>query len=239
MPQNTRRADGTLREVEEARLIWQTHPQHFDVLNDLLAWAASQAPGARKTLTVQSADPHARPIVEAAGYTFDAEDDGWTQFNARPLTDIPSPELPEGYRFLTAEEVSTADAAQAHRDAWHSSTFTEAACARVQGTWPYRPDLHLFVAAPGGRLLATAIIWFDPVSRTAEFEPVGTHRDHRRQGLGTALQLHGMSAARSAGAEVMLVACEGAETRPAARQMYYGVGFKKLSRDLSYSKEGA
>ncbi|MGA5560099.1 GNAT family N-acetyltransferase [Streptomyces platensis] len=43
-------------------------------------------------------------------------------------------------------------------------------------------------------------MWLDEANRTAEFEPVGTHPDYRRLGLGRALLLHGMHLARDAGA---------------------------------------
>ena len=83
--------------------------------------------------------------------------------------------LPNGFRFVSAEDVSVADAVKAHRDAWYPSSFTETAFERVRRTWPYRADLHVLVEAPDGRLAATAIIWLDDSTRTAEFEPVGTH----------------------------------------------------------------
>ena len=132
------------------------------------------------------------------------------QFNVRELAEVPDPVLPKGFRFLAAKDVSAADAVKAHRDAWYPSSFTEAAFERVRRTWPYRADLHVLIEAPDGTLAATAIIWLDDSTRTAEFEPVGTHRDFRRRGLGTALQLHGMHLARAAGANRMLVACLGA-----------------------------
>lgn len=128
------------------------------------------------------------------------------------------------------------EAVRAHRDAWHPSGFTVAAFERVRRTWPYRADLHPLVAAPDGTLAATAIIWLDEATRTAEFEPVGTHRDFRRRGLGTALQLHGMRLAKAAGATRMLVACLGAPAHPAARDLYYGVGFHPFTRDLPQIK---
>jgi len=94
----------------------------------------------------------------------------------------------------------------------------------------------VLIQAPDGTLAATAIVWLDDATRTAEFEPVGTHRDFRRRRLGTALQLHGMQLARAAGANRMLVACLGAPAHPAARNMYYGVGFRELTRDLPQIK---
>ncbi|WP_158639031.1 GNAT family N-acetyltransferase [Elioraea rosea] len=182
----------------------------------------------------------APPIITEHGYVFDADaggDDGpWVQFNARGLTDLPAPVLPEGFRFVSGGDISATEAVQAHRAAWPSSPLTEAAFDRVRRTWPYRADLHTLIAAPDGTLVASTIIWMDEVTRTAEFEPVGTHREFRRRGLGTALQLHGMHLARAAGATRMLAACRGAPAHSAARNMYYGVGFRALTRDLPHIK---
>jgi len=240
LPYRVPRGDGTYREARTANLLWQVHPDRPELLNGILAWYDDVAGDVDRLLTVQSADVSAQAIVAAHGYAFDAEagsDDGsWVQFNARALTDVPDPMLPAGFRFLAAADVSVAAAVGAHRDAWHPSGLTEAAFERVRRTWPYRADLHVLVEAPDGTLAATAVIWLDEATRTAEFEPVGTHRDFRRRGLGTALQLHGMHRARAAGANRMLVACLGAPAHPAARAMYAGVGFRALTRDLPQIK---
>ncbi|WP_217578083.1 GNAT family N-acetyltransferase [Mesorhizobium sp. GbtcB19] len=240
LPHRIPRGDGTMLEVETANLTWQTHPERAALLGEILDWYDDVANGVDRLLTLQSADVDAQAIAPAHGYAFDPEaggDDGtWVQFNTRELTDVPDPLLPEGFRFLTAADASPADAVKAHCDAWQASRFNEAAFERVRRTWPYRADLHVLIAAPDGTLAATAIIWLDGMTRTAEFEPVGTHRDFRRHGLGTALQLHGMQRAKAAGATRMLVACRGAPADPAARAMYYGVGFRPISRDLPQVK---
>jgi len=240
LPYRVPRGDGTFRESERANLTWQAHPQRPQLLHDILDWYDETAAGIDRLLTVQSADMAAQAIVAAHGYGFDAQagaDDGsWVQFNARELADVPDPKLPEGFRFRTAAEVSAVAAVRAHRDAWPNSAFTRAAFERVQRTWPYRPDLHVLVEAPDGTLAANAIIWLDEATRTAEFEPVGTHRGFRRQGLGKALQLYGMQQAKAAGATRMLVACLGAPAHPVARSLYLGVGFRPISRDLPQIK---
>ncbi|MGF1592931.1 MAG: GNAT family N-acetyltransferase [Kiloniellaceae bacterium] len=240
LPYRAPRSDGTFLEVKAANVIWQVHPDRPELLTEILDWYDDVAGDVDRLLTVQSADEQAQAAVAAHGYEFDADtgsDNGsWTQFNVRELTDLPDPVLPKGFRFLAAEDVTVADAVKAHRDAWHPSSFTEAAFERVQRTWPYRADLHALIEAPDGTLAATAIIWLDESTQTAEFEPVGTHRDFRRRGLGTALQLYGMHLARAAGANRVLVACLGAPAHPAARNMYCGVGFRELTRDLPQIK---
>lgn len=81
-------------------------------------------------------------------------------------------------------------------------------------------------------MACSTIMWLDEVNRTAEFEPVGTHPGYRRRGLSRAMLLHGMRLARAAGATRMTVACLGAPEHPAARELYHGVGFRALSRDV-------
>jgi GNAT superfamily N-acetyltransferase len=241
LPYRVPRGDGTFREAKAPNLIWQVHPDRPELLTGILDWYDGvTGDGVDRLLTVQVADAYARAGVAAHGYTLDAEtasDNGsWRQFNVRDLADVPEPVLPKGFRFVTAADVSVADAVKAHRGAWHPSGFTEVGLERVRRTWPYRADLHVLIEAPDGTLAATAIAWLDDVTRTAEFEPVGTHRDFRRRGLGTALQLYGMQQARAAGATRMLVACLGAPARPAARNLYYGVGFRQFTRDLPQIK---
>jgi len=240
LPYRVPRGDGSFREAEAANLIWQVHPERPELLAGMLDWYDDVAGNVDRLLTVQSADVQAQAIVAAHGYQFDAEagsDSGsWVQFNVRELTEVPDPVLPEGFRFRTAGDVPVADAVKAHRDTWPMSGLTAAALERVRRTWPYRADLHPLVEAPDGTLAATAIIWLDEATQTAEFEPVGTHRDFRRRGLGTALQLYGMHLARAAGANRMLVACLGAPAHPAARDLYYGVGFRAFTRDLPQVK---
>jgi GNAT superfamily N-acetyltransferase len=240
LPFRIPRGDGTFAEDTSANLTWQTHPDRPELLGDILGWYDEVAEGADRLMIVQSADTPSQAIVATHGYGPDAEaaaDDGsWHQFNARDLTDLPEPVLPEGFRFLSAADIFVADAVKAHRDAWPRSSLTEAAMARVQATWPYRADLHPLIAARDGTLAGSAIIWFDEPTQTAEFEPVGTHVDFRRLGLAAALQTKGMHLARAAGATRMFVACVGAPGRPAARNLYHSVGFREISHDLPQIK---
>jgi ribosomal protein S18 acetylase RimI-like enzyme len=88
-------------------------------------------------------------------------------------------------------------------------------------------------------MAASTIMWFDPVNETVEFEPVGTHRGYRRLGLARAMMLHGMRLAVAAGATHATVVCMGAPGVPEARALYYGLGFRELSRDAPLIKAAA
>lgn len=240
LPFSRPRSDGSTATSHSANLTWQVHPDHPELLDETLDWYAEQAAGFERCITPQDGDTEMLARLPAHGYTPDmaagGDDGDWHQFNRRTLKNLAHPILPAGFGFCTAGEVGPIAATRAHIDAWFPSTFTETSMAGVQSMWPYRDDLHVLVEAPDGTLAASAIIWFDPVSRTAEFEPVGTHRDYRRQGLASALMWYGMHRARDAGAETMLVACIGAPGHLAARDLYYGVGFEPFARDVPYIK---
>lgn len=63
----------------------------------------------------------------------------------------------------------------------------------------YRRDLDLVAVAPDGQLAAFTTLWYDDVTRTGYFEPVGTSPHHQRRGLAAALMTEGMRRLKSMG----------------------------------------
>jgi mycothiol synthase len=91
----------------------------------------------------------------------------------------------------------------------------------VQRAPLYRRDLDLVAVAADGELAAFCTLWYDEVTRTAAFEPVGTHPDHQRRGLGRALMTEGLRRVAKLGATLVTV---GAYSE-AACGLYASVGF--------------
>ncbi|MFF7631523.1 GNAT family N-acetyltransferase [Kitasatospora sp. NPDC008050] len=229
---------GWIQLGKSAQLVQLVHPGRPEVLDDVLGWFGAESPGLPHVTTPCGTDTNVLARLAAHGYEVDRSAESGllkTQLNMRSLDDLEDvPALPDGFRFRTADEVGPAAVVQGHRDAWDGSRYTEQSYEGVRVTLPYRADFHLLIEAPDGTMAASTIMWHDEKNRTAEFEPVGTHRDFRRQGLGRALLLHGMHRARAAGAARMLVACSTSPTRPAPKALYYGVGFRELNRDLPH-----
>ena len=242
LPHRVQRSDGSVEDVTSAYLAYQVHPDHRALIDAVIDWYDEVAVGLARTVIAQAADEFALQRWAAHGYETDPASLGdtgdWTQLNQRDLTDLEQPVLPDGFRFRTADEVGPRAAVQAHVDAWAPSTYTAEGYEGVRRTPPYRGDLHVLVEAPDGTMAASTIMWLDEANKTAEFEPVGTHPDYRRRGLGRAMLLHGMQLARVAGATHMTVACLGAPGHPAARGLYYSVGFRMFSRDVPLIKTG-
>jgi mycothiol synthase len=91
----------------------------------------------------------------------------------------------------------------------------------VQRAPLYRRDLDLVAVAPDGELAAFCTVWFDDVTRTAAFEPVGTHPSHQRRGLGRAVMAEGLRRAARLGATLMAVGSYS----EAAGALYASLGF--------------
>jgi GNAT superfamily N-acetyltransferase len=91
----------------------------------------------------------------------------------------------------------------------------------VQRAPLYRRDLDLVAAAPGGELVAFCTLWFDDVTHTAAFEPVGTHPAYQCKGLGRAIMAEGLRRVRELGATL----CTVGSYSEAAGKLYASVGF--------------
>ncbi|WP_042434229.1 GNAT family N-acetyltransferase [Streptacidiphilus anmyonensis] len=240
LPRRVRRNDGSVAEVTGASLSYQIHPDHPDLIDEVIEWYDAVAAGLERTACPTSAEEFALKRWAEHGYEADAEEladtGSWTQLNQRDLAEVAQPALPAGFRFRTADEAGPQAAVRAHVDAWVRSAYTAQAYEDVRRTAGYRGDLHVLVEAPDGTMASSTIMWFDEANRTVEFEPVGTHPDYRRLGLAGAMMLHGMHLARAAGATHATVVCLGAPGHPAARGLYYGLGFRELSRDAPLIK---
>jgi len=85
----------------------------------------------------------------------------------------------------------------------------------------YRRDLDIVAVAPNGEFASFCTIWFDDVTRTAAFEPVGTAPAHQKRGLGKAVMYEGLRRLKRLGATLAYV---GSYT-PGAHALYASVGF--------------
>ncbi|HEY3476707.1 MAG TPA: GNAT family N-acetyltransferase [Anaerolineales bacterium] len=85
----------------------------------------------------------------------------------------------------------------------------------------YRRDLDIVAVAPDGELAAFCTVWFDDVTRMAVFEPVGTHPNHQKRGLGKAVMSEGLRRAQRLGATLATVSSYS----KGAHALYESMGF--------------
>jgi GNAT superfamily N-acetyltransferase len=94
----------------------------------------------------------------------------------------------------------------------------------VQRVPLYRRDLDIVAVASDGELAAFCTVWFDDVTRTAVFEPVGTHPGHQKRGLGKAVMNEGLRRAQQLGATLATVSSYS----DGAHALYASMGFTEF-----------
>lgn len=171
-------------------------------------------------------------LVERRGYS----PDGYYMVHfQRDLRDLPEPEAPADWvvRPVGGED-EWPERVELHRTVWAPSRVTFEAYRRLRAAPVYHPDLDFVAVAPDGRLASYCICWLDPITRVAEFEPVGTHPDFRGQGIGRLLLLGAFQRLREAGAETAIVLTNSVNM-PAVR-LYESAGFTVADTEYVYTK---
>lgn len=191
--------------------------------------SADGTPPATFTVTCfASHEPHRR-LLAALGFT--PSDEGSLIVNARSLADpLPEPVLPAGVVVRPPEGDEELDRrALLHVAVWTSSLLTPAGYRITRGAPGHDASLDLVAVLPDGRFAAYCLCWPEPASGTCEFEPVGTHPDHRRQGLAGAVMQVAMQRARAMGLHRALVYCHD-DTLP----FYRSLGFAPVDRTVDH-----
>lgn len=147
---------------------------------------------------------------------------------SEPIHEVP---IPAGYTLRSLEDSSEIPARSwLSWKAFHSKEPDE----KYQG-WDwynciqsaplYRRDLDLIAVAENGEFASFCTIWFDDYTRTASFEPVGTHPDHQKKGVGKALMTEGLKRIKKLGATLSTVGSYSER----AGALYASIGFTEYS----------
>jgi ribosomal protein S18 acetylase RimI-like enzyme len=217
-------------------LDWQLDPRRPELLHDVLDWFEAAAEEEPLETSALADDEAAIEILRSRGYA-QVTGEPWLAYLVRDLGEIPHPELPDGYALRVVDgEQDLERRVDVHRRTWEPSRFTLESYRNVRNTWPYREDLDCVVEASDGSFAAYTLAWYDDENRVGELEPVGTHPDHRRRGLGRAVNLFALQRLRDAGAERAIVLCRGDDEYPMPKRLYESVGFRQHSRSVAFRK---
>ncbi len=213
------------------------HPEHRDdaVYDALLEWfadAAGDEPDGGLDAQLLESDSAFRAALERHSYEPLASEE-WFEHRVRSLEQpIEAARLPEGYVVRSVDgEHDLERRVDVHRAAWEPSKFTLPAYRVLRTLPPYRDELDLVVEASDGSLAAYALAWLDEENGVGELEPVGTHPEHQRLGLGKAVCLEACRRLREAGADTAIVySLNGSH----ASRLYAAAGFEPIDRHLEF-----
>jgi len=160
---------------------------------------------------------------ELARRGFQSSDEVFVHF-WRPLSDADAVDVPGVTSTGTTQDIE--DRVTVQRGAFDNSTFTVERWHAMAAGPGFRPELDLVARTADGAPAAALTAWFAGAGRCAMIEPMGTHRDFRRQGHGTRV-LRGACAALArlgaSGVTVMTYA-----SSPAAVRVYRAAGFRSV-----------
>jgi mycothiol synthase len=146
----------------------------------------------------------------------------------RELVDEPSaPRLPTGFSIRWLEPELDDAYVELHRAAWSTrapSDYDRQMHASVTSMPDFERELVPIAAAPDGTLAAYCIAWFDSRTQTVEIEPLGTHPEYRRLGLGRAIVQEVLRRSAARGAKSVMV--WGAHENDAAIHLYESAGLR-------------
>lgn len=176
-------------------------------------------------------------VLKRRGYTRGK----WTESQWRRDLDMPIPDvpIPPGYTVRSLGDLEELPARSwASWKAFHPDDPDDDYegwewYLNVQRCPLYRRDLDIVAVAPHGEIVAFTTAWYDDVTRSAYFEPVGTMPAHQRRGLARAVMSEGLRRLQRLGATRAFVG--GYE--PGANALYASVLSPEHDRSEQWIKE--
>lgn len=167
---------------------------------------------------------------------------------ARPIDNgLPPAVMPQGYRLRTFDPTHDAETVWqvdnlAFQDHWGFTGFPLDAFQHWLKAPHFRPDLWLLAEEEGtGQVVGMSLNQIEPdwIAQTGRQEgyvnTLAVLREHRMQGLGTALLVHSLHILRQAGMEAAHLHAD-AENLTGAVRIYKRVGFKVRKTSVAYRK---
>jgi GNAT superfamily N-acetyltransferase len=139
--------------------------------------------------------------------------DDWPEYKRRRSLDAPIPDAPPppGYTVRALGDVDELPARSwvswraFHPDAPDEDYEGWKWYHNIQRIPMYRRDLDIVAVAPTGEHAAFCTAWYDDVTRTGYFEPVGAAPEHHRKGLGKAVMTEALRRLKRMGATLATV----------------------------------
>jgi predicted N-acetyltransferase YhbS len=204
---------------------FQRRPQYEALLPEMLEYAEANLRNPKTNTLhfyVYDHDELLQSLARQRGYQKNEEDVGYDSVFTIG-EHIPQLNLPDGYRIQSMSDDRDIEKRREvfgrsfnHEDPkdWPSAFSYE----ELQRAPDYRADLDLYIVGPDGRYAACCIVWHDARNEMGILEPVGTHPDFRRLGLGKEVVLEGIRRAAALRAKHVWVG--------SGQRFYAAIGFK-------------
>ncbi|MEO6997744.1 MAG: GNAT family N-acetyltransferase [Terracoccus sp.] len=215
----------------------QVDPDHPEVADEVIEWFEGWSDADTQSALVMEGDV-AETALASAGFAPET-DQPYFRHHLLDLDLLDAAPTVSGYALRHVEVSEAAARAACHRAAWSQfgpSEVSAAAYAALMSAWPYRVDLDWVAVDQGGAMVASCLVWLDPVTGVGLVEPVGCLPEHRGRGLAGAVTVAALSHLRDLGAGWAQVTPRGDEAYPAAQRLYRSLGFRPAGRTVTWTR---
>ena len=207
------------------------HPQYMSEFKGIASWMEDRvrelnieaSKELKMSLVVDGDDEERIALVEELDFQ---KGESYGDKQVRP-PDAPVPEysLPEGYMIRNAVvEEDHVEYREVQKAVFrHINDMSKNQLLHYSRASFYKEDLDIVAVDSVGNFAAFCTVRMDPLSRIAELEPVGTHPDHRKLGLGRAVICEALRRLEKYKPSAMVII--GAAPSEGARRLYESVGF--------------
>lgn len=222
-------------------LALQIHPHYRALEDEILGWAEEHIAittdsGQHRLVTwCFDWDAERQQRLSQRGYVLRSE---WFWHHRRRAASAPVPDVPVAADYVI-RSVCDNDEDAARWVNCSNITFGQSYLPEVHRNFQHDApshnyDLHLVAQAPDGSFAAFAGLTVEETNRYAVFEPVGTHPDHRRQGLARALMFEGIRRLQQLGTvDTIYVTNWGTAD---AAMLYAAVGLEHYATPAAWQK---
>lgn len=219
----------------------QVRPGYNNLELEMLEWSENNCTipvdeGKKERIVIWAKDSekHLVDLLIKRGFK---KGDECNYMNVQRLDSEYEVELPEGYVIRSmAEDVDLCKRYNVINKAFHPSAQYDTVIPnwlfKMRSAPMYRKDLDIVSEYKDGSLASACVVWYDDQNKIGMFEPVGTHPDHQRKGLGKAVLLEGLKRLKKLGATHAYVESYGDERYA----FYFSAGFKAYDKDYPWIK---
>jgi predicted N-acetyltransferase YhbS len=196
-----------------------THPDHRHLEEELIAWAEQTFETDTISVWALNGDDYRARLLKTRGYVKEDKPDYLNWVHLERFEPVVS--FPKGYTIASFDEgFDLSSRIECSAKAFGSQPFSKEVYFAMQKAPNYDPALDL-VVKNRGTIVSLCTIWKDLRNELGYFEPVATHPEHQRRGLGRAVLNEGMRRLKERNVKTAYVGSAG-DWR---RSFYRAVGF--------------
>ncbi|MBN2100542.1 GNAT family N-acetyltransferase [Candidatus Dojkabacteria bacterium] len=198
------------------------HPEYEYIREEMIEWAEKSTPFKKIQIWLNEEDSSSEKILNNRGFTL--LDKSYDYLNWRDLSKYePSIEIPDKYSFCSlVDDTYLESKIDCAAKAFNSKKVPKSVYKFMQTAPSYKRAYDFFILYKE-KVVSLCIVWLDKENNLGYIEPVATHPEFQRQGLGKAILNYAMKQLKEDQISYAYVGASGNDRK----SFYFKAGFTK------------